>query len=268
MLLALRPAAGLPVDGIDRQNQGADYILTALRTQTIHQHGNRVSHNDDQPPEHTTAERPRERLEVQFLVSAPGLAQAPAGDDREIAFAGRSNAGKSSVLNRLTGNRQTAKVSKTPGRTQLLNFFEVRGGGRLVDLPGYGYAKAARNAQQVWQQAVNHYLAERPNLVGVVLVMDIRHPLQPFDLDLLAWAAASGVPLLILLNKADKLKYGAQQNVLQQVRSRVREVPGVSVMTFSALRGLNVPPLLQTIEEWLAGADAGPVPEAEPDPVR
>jgi GTP-binding protein len=198
------------------------------------------------------------------MTSAPNLKLCPPADEREIAFAGRSNAGKSSVLNRLTGSRQTAKVSKTPGRTQLLNFFGVRGGGRVVDLPGYGYAKADRAAQARWQAAVNEYLTGRPNLVGLVLVMDIRHPLQPLDLDLIDWGASTGMPLLILLNKADKLKFGAQQKVLQQVQAALRAkgigAPAATVITFSALRGLNVNTVVRLLGQWLAGEGADPEP--------
>lgn len=202
------------------------------------------------------------RLDAVFLTSAPGIAQAPPPDRPEIAVAGRSNAGKSSVLNRLTGNRQTAKVSKTPGRTRLLNFFDIDriGGrtcsGRLVDLPGYGYAKATRAAQAEWQDSVNRFLAEREALVAVVLVMDIRHPLQPFDVDLIGWATESGLPLLALLNKADKLKYGAQQNTLAAVRRHLAEMPQALALTFSALRGQNVDAVLDVLYQWLGSAEA------------
>ncbi len=196
------------------------------------------------------------RLSLSFLTSAPDLSSCPPGDEPEVAFAGRSNAGKSSVLNRLSGSRQTAKVSKTPGRTQLLNFFTVQGvhgeyGGRLVDLPGYGYAKAGRAAQARWQAAVNEYLSHRDNLAAVVLVMDIRHPLQPYDLEIIDWATASELPLLILLNKADKLKYGAQQRTLQLVRARLRNAPLIRVITFSAATGLNLDQLCDALQEWL-----------------
>lgn len=199
------------------------------------------------------------RIEVRFLTSAPDLKRCPPPDRPEVAVAGRSNAGKSSVLNRLTGSRHTAKVSKTPGRTQLMNFFEVdRVGstparGRLVDLPGYGFAKANREAQARWQAAVNRFLSERSSLAAMVLVMDIRHPMQPFDLELIDWAAASGLPLLVLLNKADKLKYGAQQSTLQQVRRQLAEQPLARVVTFSALRGLNTDAVLAVLTEWLTG---------------
>ncbi|MFU8813737.1 MAG: ribosome biogenesis GTP-binding protein YihA/YsxC [Pseudomonadales bacterium] len=207
------------------------------------------------------ASRPDDRLEVAFLTSAPDLERSPPPDQPEVAFAGRSNAGKSSVLNRLTGSRQTAKVSKTPGRTQMLNFFQVNrigrdpSRGRIIDLPGYGYAKAGRDAQARWQQEVNRFLSERQSLVAMVLVMDIRHPLQPYDLEMIDWAAASALPLLVLLNKADKIGYGAQQKVLAQVRTHLRELPDADAVTFSALKGGSSGPLLEALRGWLVDVD-------------
>lgn len=193
-----------------------------------------------------------ERLEATFLTSAPDLRRCPPADAPEVAFAGRSNAGKSSVLNQLSGNRRTAKVSKTPGRTQLLNFFDVRQGGRLVDLPGYGYAKATVNAQQQWQKAVNHYLSYRDSLVGLVLVMDIRHPNQPFDEDMLNWAKESELPIHILLNKADKLGRNAQQQALSHMRRLYTDHPTASMQCFSATKGTGKAQLLALLIEWLA----------------
>ncbi len=192
------------------------------------------------------------RLAATFLKSAAKVSQCPPAIGPEIAVAGRSNAGKSSVLNRLTGNRRTAKVSKQPGRTQLLNFFDVPGtNGRLVDLPGYGYAQAGKSAQAAWQKTVNDYLNERDALAGVVLVMDIRHPLQPFDIELIEWADPSGLPLRILLNKADKLKRGAQGKVLQQVRNAVDGSELTTVQLFSAASGQGLPDLVSTLTGWL-----------------
>ena len=193
-----------------------------------------------------------ERLEATFLTSAPDLRRCPPADAPEVAFAGRSNAGKSSVLNQLSGNRRTAKVSKTPGRTQLLNFFDVRQGGRVVDLPGYGYAKATVNAQQQWQKAVNHYLSYRDSLVGLVLVMDIRHPNQPFDEDMLNWAKESELPIHILLNKADKLGRNAQQQALSHMRRLYTDHPTASMQCFSATKGTGKAQLLALLIEWLA----------------
>ncbi len=191
------------------------------------------------------------RIHVTFLKSAPTLRHFPPGDQPEIAFAGRSNAGKSSVLNRLTGSSKTAKVSKTPGRTQALNIFDVRGGGRLVDLPGYGYAKAGKAAQSAWQRNVNEYLSERDPLAALVLVMDIRHPLSDLDLELLDWADASELPVLALLNKADKLKHGQRQKSLHAVQKRLAGRQQTEVVTFSAQTGLGAEVVIERLEAWL-----------------
>lgn len=185
------------------------------------------------------------------MTSAVGDGDLPEENGPEVAIAGRSNAGKSSFLNRIAGHRQLARVSKTPGRTQLLNFFEVRGGGRLVDLPGYGYAKATKNAQAKWQQSVNSYLSYRDCLAGVVLVMDIRHPFQPFDQELMNWSAASQLPLHILLNKADKLKSGARSQALLQAQKRLANADTVTVQCYSALTGLGQLLAIGKIEEIL-----------------
>ena len=182
-----------------------------------------------------------ERLEATFLTSAPDLKRCPPNGGAEVAFAGRSNAGKSSVLNRLTGNRRTAKVSKTPGRTQLMNFFDVRTGGRVVDLPGYGYAKAGKEAQKNWQSAVNHYLSYRDALVGIVLVMDIRHPNQAFDQQMLDWASASDLPIHVLLNKADKLSNGAQKQELHKMRNLYKRTLLFPFKPFRPLAALASP---------------------------
>jgi GTP-binding protein len=188
---------------------------------------------------------------VSFLTSAPALRQCPPAVP-EVAFAGRSNAGKSSVLNRLTGSRQTAKVSRTPGRTRLLNFFTVASGGRLVDLPGYGYAKAPRQVQHDWQRSVNQYLSHRDCLNAVVLVTDVRHPHQPFDTELIEWAAASKLPLLVLLNKADKFKRNPQLQALRTMEQETAEMPQVKVSLFSAQSGLGSDAAVGWVREQLA----------------
>ena len=192
------------------------------------------------------------RLNMEFLASAPDLARCPSGDAPEVAFAGRSNAGKSSVLNRLTGNRHTAKVSKTPGRTRLLNFFALDNGAHLVDLPGYGYAKASAQSQAQWQAAVNEYLSYREQLAGVVLVTDIRHPGMDYDEQFIDWALASGMPLHVLLNKADKLKRGAQGQALAAYRQRLGET--ATAQLFSALRGEGAAELSALVLAWIAAA--------------
>lgn len=192
-----------------------------------------------------------DRIHAEFLLSAPSLKQCPEGDRPEMAFAGRSNAGKSSVLNQITGNRRMAKVSKTPGRTQLLNFFDVQTGGRLVDLPGYGYAKATKSAQSQWQQAVNNYLSKRDPLAGVVLVTDIRHPGQQFDEDIIAWARASELPIRVLLNKADKLSKNKQMQAMAAFRKQHRDHATMTAQLFSALKGTGTDELVAYIKEIL-----------------
>ncbi len=202
----------------------------------------------------TAHSRPPPRLSVRFLTSADTLARCPADSTLEVAFAGRSNAGKSSVLNCLTGSRQTARVSKTPGRTQLINLFDVPDPGhpdsllgRLVDLPGYGYAKASKSAQRTWQAAVNEYLSFRENLAAVVLVTDIRHPGQTYDDELIDWSSQSEVPLRVLLNKSDKLKRGAAGNALQGYRKRLANAPLASAQLFSATAGTG----REDLHAWL-----------------
>ncbi len=170
-------------------------------------------------------------------------------DVPEVAFTGRSNAGKSSALNRLTGSRQLARVSKTPGRTQLINLFTVAGGGRLVDLPGYGYARAPRARREAWGRAIDDYLNQRANLVGVVLIMDVRRPLQPFDRDMAGWCQEQGRPLLALLNKADKLKRAARALALRAIGA---ELPATArPLLFSAASGLGAAEARLVVREWL-----------------
>ena len=187
-----------------------------------------------------------------FLLSAENLRQCPDDDVPEIAFVGRSNAGKSSTLNRLTGRRQLARVSKTPGRTQLINFFAVHGGGRLVDLPGYGYARAAKSRREAWGRTVDDYLNQRSNLVGVVLVMDARHALKPFDRHMIEWCAERPLPLLGLLNKADKLGRDAGARTLRTVRQDVP--PNCTVLLFSAANGLGAPEAISALRSLLSSA--------------
>jgi GTP-binding protein len=185
-----------------------------------------------------TLETP-DRLKASFLTSAPSIAACPPEDEPEIAIAGRSNAGKSSVLNQLTGNTKLARASKTPGRTRLLNYFTTDIGGRLVDLPGYGYAEAGRDERSVWQRSVEQYLEGRRALCGLVLVMDCRHPFKPFDEHMLAWTRAAVLPTLVLLNKADKLAAGARTRLHREVAARLRGHASADVLTFSATTGMG-----------------------------
>ena len=185
-----------------------------------------------------------------FLQSADSLDACPAGDQPEVAFVGRSNAGKSSTLNRLAGRRQLARVSKTPGRTQLINFFAVEGGGRLVDLPGYGYARAAKSRREAWGRAVDDYLNRRENLACIVLVMDARHPLRLFDRSMIDWCRDRPMPLVALLNKADKLKRGERDRVLRSVHAEMPDA--ATALLFSAVSGLGAAAAVAAVRRHLA----------------
>ena len=198
------------------------------------------------------AEATPEYLTADFVMSSPDLKHCPRDDLPEVAFCGRSNAGKSSVLNRIANNKGLAKVSRTPGRTRLINFFNVKTGGRIADLPGYGYAKAGKTEQQTWQKAVNRYLSLRENLVGLVLITDIRHPDQPLDNDLLKWAIASQIPVRLLLNKSDKISKNKQAVALKKARERFMKNGLVTTQTFSALKGTGADELNSTLHEWLS----------------
>lgn len=190
---------------------------------------------------------------AQFLKSAPTLRECPADAGAEVAFAGRSNAGKSSAINTLTGNSKLARTSKTPGRTQLLNFFSLDEQRRLVDLPGYGFAKVPLAVKNEWQQHLDAYLSARQSLRGLVLLMDIRHPLQPFDTLLLEWATRSKMPVHVLLTKADKLTYGAGKTSLLQVQKTMKAMSGLqaTAQLFSAHNGQGLEELQQHLNGWL-----------------
>ena len=194
--------------------------------------------------------------QARFLISAAKVDQCPPDEGYEVAFAGRSNAGESSALNTLT-HASLARTSKTPGRTQLLNFFTLDEERRLVDLPGYGYAKVPIPLKQHWQRHLEAYLGSRESLVGLVLMMDIRHPLTDFDRLMLDWSVASGMPLHILLTKADKLAYGAAKNALLKVRQEVHQGWGdvASLQLFSAPKRLGVEEAQQVLAGWLGLLD-------------
>ena len=187
-----------------------------------------------------------------FLTSASKLSQCPQDSGWEVAFAGRSNAGKSSAINSLTGNKKLAKTSKTPGRTQLINFFTLSDCQRLVDLPGYGFAKVPQAVKREWTKNLENYLQRRQSLRGLVLLMDVRHPLQPFDNQMLNWALAAEMPVHILLTKADKLKKGPANSALLQVRAALRDHADlVSVQLFSALKHSGHAELVDILTRWL-----------------
>jgi len=194
-----------------------------------------------------------------FEQSAPSIRECPAPSGAEVAFAGRSNAGKSSAINALTRNAKLARTSKTPGRTQLINFFRLSETQRLVDLPGYGYAKVARSMKEEWQRHLSEYLQKRECLRGLVLMMDIRHPMQAFDTTMINWAVEAEMPVHILLTKADKLKRGPAQNTLQALRAQMREAgidDLVSAQCFSSLKNAGVEELKARLNDWLSPPEA------------
>lgn len=188
-----------------------------------------------------------------FLTSANQLNQLPENDGREVAFAGRSNAGKSSALNALTSQNTLARTSKTPGRTQLINYFEVDEKSYLVDLPGYGYAKVPERIRLHWRSVLQGYFETRKNLVGLVMLMDVRHPLTPLDLQMLEWCEAQNLPTHILLTKADKLKRGPAKTALFQVQAALKEFKmPVTVQLFSATdHTIGLQDALKVLNEWL-----------------
>lgn len=188
--------------------------------------------------------------EATFLLSAVSLRQLPPDNGIEVAFIGHSNAGKSSALNTIFGKR-LARVSKTPGRTQAINVFALDNKRRIIDLPGYGYAKVPKNIQSNWQKTVNQYLQKRKSLRGLILVMDIRHPLKELDRQLLEWAAKCGLPVHILLTKVDKLKRAKMLEQLKQVEKAVAHYTKVTLQTFSALTHDGEMDALLALDAWL-----------------
>jgi len=176
-----------------------------------------------------------------FINSSPHLKNAPPDQGFEVAFAGRSNAGKSSAINTLTRQKALARTSKTPGRTQMLNFFEINEKQRFVDLPGYGYAKVPEAVKKKWHELMETYLHKRKSLCAIILVMDIRHPLTEFDWQLVEWCRHAELPMHILLTKSDKLTYGAGRNTLLQVQKALASLPcPITIQLFSALKKTGI----------------------------
>ncbi len=190
---------------------------------------------------------------AKYLCSAHDVRQLPPDEGIEVAFAGRSNAGKSSALNALTRQNALARVSKTPGRTQQLVYFQVQPERHLVDLPGYGYAKVPQEMQVHWQGFIDHYFRTRQALAGLVVVMDIRHPLKDYDMQMLAYAAQRGLPAHALLTKADKLGRGQQSQTLQKVKRELAAAFGdaVSVQVFSGESKQGLEEALGVVGGWL-----------------
>jgi GTP-binding protein len=188
---------------------------------------------------------------AEFETSAAATVGFPADDGIEVAFAGRSNAGKSSALNALTNRKSLARTSKTPGRTQLINFFMLDPQRRLVDLPGYGFAKVPDRVRESWRVLMESYLGERRALGGLVVVMDIRHPLTDFDQQMLTWAEAAQLPVLILLTKADKLSRGKASSEVLKVRKALGDA--ATVQAFSATKRIGIAEAREWVERLLGG---------------
>lgn len=189
--------------------------------------------------------------QAKFVTSAPDIRHLDGDSGTEVAFAGRSNAGKSSALNRLTRQKNLARTSKTPGRTQLINVFEFAPDCRLVDLPGYGYAKVPLAMKEKWQKALGEYLQVRKSLKGLVVLMDIRHPFKDLDQQLIQWAVDGNLPVLALLTKADKLKSGKrkQQELFAQ-EAALAFCGDVTVHAFSSLTGSGLAKVEAKLNDW------------------
>lgn len=189
--------------------------------------------------------------QAKFLQSASSENTLPPEYGNEVAFAGRSNSGKSSTLNKLCQQKGLARTSKTPGRTQLINFFSLPEDKFLVDLPGYGYAKVPEKIKLQWQQFIEIYLTQRSPLVGLVIMMDIRRPMLEYDMNMLNWANSRNLPVHVVLNKSDKLKHGQASSALLKTHQQLKQInPHYTVQVFSALKGLGIDELKKQLNIW------------------
>ncbi|WP_293752294.1 ribosome biogenesis GTP-binding protein YihA/YsxC [uncultured Paraglaciecola sp.] len=189
--------------------------------------------------------------QAHYTISATQLSELPIDRGIEVAFAGRSNAGKSSAINTIADQKSLARISKTPGRTQMINFFAMDDDRALVDLPGYGYAKVPEQMKIRWQQTLGKYLETRQSLRGLMLMMDIRHPLKEFDLQMIKWANNAELEVHILLTKSDKLKHGAAMATLHQVKAKLKEQNLKSgVQLFSSLKKSGKEEAIEQLDRW------------------
>ena len=186
-----------------------------------------------------------------FIKGAYTLQQLPDDTGVEVAFAGRSNVGKSTILNTLAGVKSLARTSKTPGRTQEINFFDLGNVRRLVDLPGYGYAKVSEAKQRHWAETLGEYLLSRKSLSGLVLLMDVRHPLKEYDRNMVHWCTSAELPVYVILNKADKLSRGKAGASLLDVKRKLADFPIEGIQLFSSLKRTGVDEALQQLCHWL-----------------
>lgn len=189
--------------------------------------------------------------QTKFVTSAPDIRQMPPDNGIEIAFAGRSNSGKSSSINAICDQKHLAKTSSTPGRTRLINLFAVQANKFLVDLPGYGYAAVPEAMKKQWQKSMSEYLQKRKALRGIVVTMDIRHPLKDHDRLILDWSTSANLPAIILLTKADKLGVTARSKALKEVKLLLSEFDGsFTVIPFSAWRGIGIDETRKLLSMW------------------
>lgn len=207
----------------------------------------------------SSAPEPQDYRNATFILSAAKLGQCPADVGVEVAFAGRSNAGKSSAINAICDHNKLARASKTPGRTQQINFFALAEDKRLVDLPGYGFARVPLEVRAQWTRLVENYLGKRRSLAGIVLLMDVRHPLKDQDRDLIGWAAALGIPLHVLLTKSDKLSRGPGKSTLLAVRRELASIPATTVQLFSALSGEGIDEARKVLDQWYTAPRAADI---------
>lgn len=191
--------------------------------------------------------------EPKFILGAAKPSQFPVDESVEIAFAGRSNVGKSSAINAICNRRKLARTSKVPGRTQQINFFSLGEEARLVDLPGYGFAQVPLSVKKDWESTIHNYLTERQNLIVLVLLMDVRHPLTDLDWQMVRWASESNLPTQVLLTKADKLKRGKLKATVTKVENELKRVTGqFGVEPFSSLDYTGVEAMRAQIAEWIS----------------
>ena len=200
---------------------------------------------------------------ARYLMGAAKLNQLPPDEGIEVALAGRSNAGKSTALNGITDQKNLAKTSKTPGRTQLINLFMINETCRLTDLPGYGFAKVSKDQKAQWQKTLSKYLQERQCLKALVVFMDIRHPLKETDKQMVQWAVTANIPVHVVLSKADKLKSGARKTALLAAKKRVERISDqITTQVFSATSKLGLEELIEKLASWYA-FDENTVEESE-----
>lgn len=200
---------------------------------------------------------------ARYLMGAAKLMQLPPDIGVEVALAGRSNAGKSTALNAITDQKNLAKTSKTPGRTQLINLFRLDDERRLTDLPGYGFAKVAKNIKEEWQKTLSTYLQKRECLKGIIIFMDIRHPLKETDKQMINWAVAADLPVHVVLSKADKLKSGARKAALIAANKQLNRVSeNITSQVFSATHKLGLDELIEKLASWYDFPQADLPPES------